>query len=144
MPVQVSYAIGVAQPLSVFVDTYGTGKIPDKEILAKILDKFDFRPGMLMTKSFHLPMYQPLVSLLKFLCRHDCAQSGPFQATLPEDGCLWTLWSRGARVYMGKGHQALSTMLVMTVQQLQFLFSCPPLLEYWTHVIVPHSFGVLT
>ena len=42
---QVSYAIGVAQPLSVFVDTYGTGTIPDKEILAKILEKFDFRPG---------------------------------------------------------------------------------------------------
>ena len=42
---QVSYAIGVAQPLSVFVDTYGTGSIPDKEILAKILEKFDFRPG---------------------------------------------------------------------------------------------------
>ena len=42
---QVSYAIGVAQPLSVHVDTYGTGTIPDKEILAKVLEKFDFRPG---------------------------------------------------------------------------------------------------
>ena len=42
---QVSYAIGVAQPLSVHVDTYGTGTIPDQEILAKVLDKFDFRPG---------------------------------------------------------------------------------------------------
>ena len=42
---QVSYAIGVAQPLSVHVDSYGTGKIPDKAILAKVLDKFDFRPG---------------------------------------------------------------------------------------------------
>jgi S-adenosylmethionine synthetase len=42
---QVSYAIGVAQPLSVHVDTYETGKIPDKEILKKVLDKFDFRPG---------------------------------------------------------------------------------------------------
>lgn len=30
-----SYAIGVPEPLSVFVDTYGTGKIPDSEILAK-------------------------------------------------------------------------------------------------------------
>ena len=40
-----SYAIGVAQPLSVHVDSYGTGSIPDKEILAKVLDKFDFRPG---------------------------------------------------------------------------------------------------
>mmetsp|Transcript_718 Transcript_718/g.2129 ORF Transcript_718/g.2129 Transcript_718/m.2129 type:complete len:396 (-) Transcript_718:422-1609(-) len=45
--VQVSYAIGVAQPLSVHVDSYGTGKIPDKQILAKVLEKFDFRPGMM-------------------------------------------------------------------------------------------------
>ena len=67
MPVQVSYAIGVAQPLSVFVDTYGTGKIPDKEILAKILDKFDFRPGMLLTQSLHLPKYKPLVSFSQIL-----------------------------------------------------------------------------
>ena len=44
---QVSYAIGVAQPLSVHVDTYGTGTIPDKEILAKVLKNFDFRPGMI-------------------------------------------------------------------------------------------------
>lgn len=43
--VQVSYAIGVAEPLSVHVDTYGTGSIPDREILAKVLEKFDFRPG---------------------------------------------------------------------------------------------------
>ncbi len=43
--VQVSYAIGVAQPLSVHIDTYGTGTIPDQEILAKVLEKFDFRPG---------------------------------------------------------------------------------------------------
>ena len=33
--VQVSYAIGVPEPLSVFVDTYQTGTIPDKDILAK-------------------------------------------------------------------------------------------------------------
>ena len=43
--VQVSYAIGVAEPLSVFVDSYGTGTIPDRDILAKVLEKFDFRPG---------------------------------------------------------------------------------------------------
>lgn len=42
---QVSYAIGVAQPLSVHVDTYGTGNIPDKEILQAVLKNFDFRPG---------------------------------------------------------------------------------------------------
>ncbi|RYR53391.1 hypothetical protein Ahy_A06g028462 [Arachis hypogaea] len=45
--VQVSYAIGVPEPLSVFVDTYKTGKIPDKDILALIKENFDFRPGMI-------------------------------------------------------------------------------------------------
>ncbi|VAI45091.1 unnamed protein product [Triticum turgidum subsp. durum] len=46
--VQVSYAIGVPEPLSVFVDTYGTGKIPDKEILEIVKENFDFRPGMII------------------------------------------------------------------------------------------------
>jgi len=46
--VQVSYAIGVAHPLSVFVDTYGTGKIPDTEILEIVKKNFDLRPGVLM------------------------------------------------------------------------------------------------
>nr|KYP70903.1 S-adenosylmethionine synthetase 2 [Cajanus cajan] len=45
--VQVSYAIGVPEPLSVFVDTHKTGKIPDKDILALIKENFDFRPGMI-------------------------------------------------------------------------------------------------
>ncbi|KAM9994124.1 hypothetical protein ACTFIZ_012087 [Dictyostelium cf. discoideum] len=46
--VQVSYSIGVAKPLSVFVDTYGTGKKTDAEILAIIENNFDLRPGCLM------------------------------------------------------------------------------------------------
>jgi len=45
--VQISYAIGVPEPLSVHVDTYGTGKITDKEILGKVKAAFDFRPGMI-------------------------------------------------------------------------------------------------
>ncbi|MBA0757863.1 hypothetical protein Gotri_020910 [Gossypium trilobum] len=45
--VQVSYAIGVPEPLSVFVNSYGTGKIPDKEILQIVKENFDFRPGMI-------------------------------------------------------------------------------------------------
>eukprot|EP00210_Caulerpa_lentillifera_P008843 g8438.t1 len=45
--IQVSYAIGVAEPLSVYVDTYGTGKIADSEILEKVKKSFDFRPGMI-------------------------------------------------------------------------------------------------
>jgi S-adenosylmethionine synthetase len=41
--VQVSYSIGVAEPLSVYVDTYGTGSKPDAEILELIKKNFDFR-----------------------------------------------------------------------------------------------------
>merc|ERR1712176_1730847 len=44
---QVSYAIGVPEPLSIFVDTYGTGSIPDSEILDIVKSKFDFRPGLI-------------------------------------------------------------------------------------------------
>ncbi|KAK1352869.1 hypothetical protein POM88_052707 [Heracleum sosnowskyi] len=45
--VQVSYATGVPEPLSVFVDSYGTGKIPDSEILKIVKETFDFREGMI-------------------------------------------------------------------------------------------------
>jgi len=45
--VQVSYAIGVAEPLSIYVDTYGTGSKPDTEILAIVKKNFDLRPGCL-------------------------------------------------------------------------------------------------
>jgi len=46
--VQVSYAIGVAKPMSVFVDTYGTGKKTDEEILKIIHNNFDLRPGCIV------------------------------------------------------------------------------------------------
>ncbi|PNH00367.1 S-adenosylmethionine synthase [Tetrabaena socialis] len=45
--VQVSYSIAVAEPLSVFVDSYGTGTISDADILKLIRKAFDFRPGMI-------------------------------------------------------------------------------------------------
>lgn len=44
---QLSYAIGIPEPLSLFVDTYRTGKVSDKDLLSIIEEKFDFRPGMI-------------------------------------------------------------------------------------------------
>jgi S-adenosylmethionine synthetase len=44
----VSYGIGLPHPLSVYVDTYKTGKVPDEEILDAVMQKFDFRPGKIM------------------------------------------------------------------------------------------------
>ena len=45
--VQLSYAIGVAEPLSVYVDTYGTGKVSDEELVEVIRKNFDLRPGVI-------------------------------------------------------------------------------------------------
>lgn len=45
---QVSYAIGVAHPLSLHVETYGSGRIPDHLIKSVIEDNFDLRPGVIV------------------------------------------------------------------------------------------------
>jgi S-adenosylmethionine synthetase len=42
--IQISYAIGVAQPISVLVNTFGTGKCSDDDILAMVNKHFDMRP----------------------------------------------------------------------------------------------------
>ena len=57
--IQISYAIGVAHPMSVSVDTFGTGVIPDDEILKKILDNFDLRPaGIIKMLDLRRPIYK--------------------------------------------------------------------------------------
>jgi S-adenosylmethionine synthetase len=48
--VQLSYAIGVAQPVSVFLNTFGTGKLSDEEILGLIKKHFDMRPKAIIEK----------------------------------------------------------------------------------------------
>ncbi|MBV7332887.1 methionine adenosyltransferase [Chloroflexi bacterium TSY] len=46
--VQIAYAIGVARPLSICVETFGTGKVDDEKIAALIDDHFDLRPGAII------------------------------------------------------------------------------------------------
>ncbi|KAK6335591.1 methionine adenosyltransferase sam2 [Orbilia brochopaga] len=46
--VQLSYAIGVAEPLSIFVDTYGTGTRSSEELVEIIKENFDMRPGVIV------------------------------------------------------------------------------------------------
>jgi S-adenosylmethionine synthetase len=46
--IQVAYAIGVAHPLSVNVETFDTGKVPDDQIASLILEHFDLRPGAII------------------------------------------------------------------------------------------------
>jgi len=46
--IQVAYAIGMSHPLSVNVETFGTGKIPDGEIARLVVENFDLRPGAII------------------------------------------------------------------------------------------------
>ena len=56
--VQVAYAIGVARPVSLLVNTFGTGKIPDEKIVALIEKHFDLRPkAIIQTLDLLRPIY---------------------------------------------------------------------------------------
>ncbi len=57
--IQVAYAIGVAEPVSLMVETFGTGKMPDQEIVRIIKDVFDFTPGgMINNLELLRPIYK--------------------------------------------------------------------------------------
>ena len=57
--IQLAYAIGVAHPLSVNCETFGTGRIPDEEIASLILEHFDLRPGAIIRDlRLRRPIYQ--------------------------------------------------------------------------------------
>jgi len=58
--IQVSYAIGVAQPTSISVETFGTGRIDDARIVALIREHFDLRPwGLIQALDLLRPLYRP-------------------------------------------------------------------------------------
>jgi len=57
--VQISYAIGVAEPISVLVNTYETGKIPDEQILELVKKNFNMKPrGIIETLNLLRPIYK--------------------------------------------------------------------------------------
>ncbi|AMD19521.1 HCL630Wp [Eremothecium sinecaudum] len=61
--VEFSYAIGIAEPLSINVETYGTGSKSDEEILEIIKNNFDLRPGVLVKElDLAKPIYLPTAS----------------------------------------------------------------------------------
>jgi S-adenosylmethionine synthetase len=59
LEIQVSYAIGVAHPMSIALESFGTGKVDD-EVMRKLVDKhFDLRPGAIIRNlNLRRPMYQ--------------------------------------------------------------------------------------
>lgn len=61
--IQLSYAIGVASPTSVRIDTFGTGKLPDEKLADIILENFDLRPaGIIQKLNLRRPIYKGTAS----------------------------------------------------------------------------------
>ncbi len=71
--VQFAYAIGVAEPVSMLVDTFGTGVVSDDKLTKAVLETFDARPGMLIQE---LDLRRPIF--------HKTAAYGHFGRELPE------------------------------------------------------------
>lgn len=55
--IELAYAIGVAQPVSIYVNTYGTGKMPEELIVSKIKESIDLRPGAIID---YLDLLRPI------------------------------------------------------------------------------------
>ena len=79
LEIQVSYAIGVARPLSLMVETFGTNKISNEKIDQLLADHFDFRPGAIIQNlKLRRPIYQATAAYGHF-GRHDI--DAPWEAT---------------------------------------------------------------
>jgi S-adenosylmethionine synthetase len=56
--IQVAYAIGVADPVSIHIDTFGTGEVPEDDIARAVAEVFDFRPlAIIETLGLRSPIY---------------------------------------------------------------------------------------
>ncbi len=58
--IQVAYAIGVAEPVSILIDTFDTGTVPDQKLSSALRELFDFRPaGIIKSLGLKRPIYKP-------------------------------------------------------------------------------------
>lgn len=86
--IQVSYAIGVAEPTSVSINTFGTGKISDEKIIELVRAHFDLRPYAITTMLDLLhPMYQATAAYGHF-------GRNPYEMTVGDDTFTAFTWER--------------------------------------------------
>ncbi len=80
--IQLAYAIGVAEPVSVLVDTFGTGKVDEEKIAAKAKELFDFRPkGIISQLELKKPIYRKTASYGHFGRKADSKGSFSWEKT---------------------------------------------------------------
>lgn len=90
--IQVSYAIGVAEPTSVSINTFGTGKISDEKIIQLVRDNFDLRPHAITTMLDLLhPMYQATAAYGHF-------GRDPYEMTVGDDTFTAFTWERTDKI----------------------------------------------
>ncbi|TDQ34183.1 methionine adenosyltransferase [Thiopseudomonas denitrificans] len=89
--IQVSYAIGVAQPTSISLNTFGTGKLDDERIVQLVRETFDLRPYAI-TRLLDLlhPMYQPTAAYGHF-------GRNPYEMTYGDDTFTAFTWEKTDR-----------------------------------------------
>ena len=69
--IQLSYAIGVAQPTSIMIDTFGTGKLSEEKLVDIVRENFDLRPaGIIKMLDLRRPIYKQTAAYGHF-GRHD-------------------------------------------------------------------------
>lgn len=60
LEIQISYAIGIAQPTAIAIETFGTGKIPEERMIQLVYEHFDLKPkGIITSLDLLKPLYQP-------------------------------------------------------------------------------------
>ncbi|KGJ89397.1 methionine adenosyltransferase [Thalassotalea sp. ND16A] len=86
--IQVSYAIGVAEPTSISIDTFGTGKVDEETLISIIRDNFDLRPyGITKMLDLLHPMYQQTAAYGHF-------GRDPFEMTVGDDTFTAFSWEK--------------------------------------------------
>ena len=61
--IEVAYAIGVAKPVSVYVETFGTGKVSEEKLIQMIDKYFDLRPAAIIEKlNLRTPIYEQVAA----------------------------------------------------------------------------------
>ena len=89
--VQVAYAIGVAEPVSVFVDTFGTGAMDDRRLEALVRETFDLTPrGIIRALALKAPIYGPTAAYGHFGRR-------PFERVVAGKRRAFFTWERSDR-----------------------------------------------
>ncbi len=88
--IQVGYAIGVAEPVSVMVDSEGTGKVPDSKLVTLVRDHFPLTPKAIIN---HLDLLRPIYK--------ETARHGHFGRT--GDGFTWEKTDKAAALKKAAG-----------------------------------------